>query len=177
MVVGAALQKLGLHPAQTLLGEVELEEETLPEARLQEVDKVLRELGFELIGDRKSRLIEQVKQAVIRLVHYDEAQPLKHSAYIAAAVGQEYGHLSKLFSDVEGITVEQYLIRQKIERVKELLVYGDLTLTEIARQTGYSSVAHLSSQFRKVTGLTPTHFRQVKDKKRLALDKVGKEKS
>jgi len=176
MVVGDTLRKLGLSPVRVELGEVELEEDGLSDVQLREMDHALQQLGFERIGDRKGRLIERVKQVVIALVHSQNGpeQPLKYSALIAEAVGEEYDYLNRLFSEVEGVTVGQYLILQKIEKVKELLVYGDRTLTEIAAEMGYSSVAHLSAQFRKVTGLTPTHFRQVRDQKRQALDQVGK---
>ncbi len=175
MVVKQVLEDTSLHPLHIKLGEVELQEPDLDVTTLEKLKTSLLQLGFELIDDKKSRIIEQVKNLVIDLVHYKEDAPrIKHSEYISQHLHYDYSYLSNLFSEVEGITIEQYIISQKIERVKELLVYNELTLSEIAWQMGYSSVAHLSTQFKKVTGLTPSHFKEVKKHKRTALDEVGK---
>ena len=138
---------------------------------------VLREkltsYGFELIDDSKSQLIEKIKTLIIELIHYRKDDlKVNYSEFIAANLGKDYHYLSNLFSDVTGTTIEKYIIGQKIERVKELLVYDELSLSEIAWELGYSSVAALSAQFKKITGLTPKHFRQIKDNKRTPLDKV-----
>ncbi len=171
--VKKALEQNGLHPAGIQLGEVEISEELNPEQR-ENLRATLYELGFELFDDRKSRLIEQIKTAVINLVHYNEDERPKSnlSDYIAEKVGRDYNYLSSLFSEIEGITIEKYIILQRTERVKELLVYDELTLSEIAYRMGYSSVAHLSAQFKKITGLTPSHYKQVRDHKRKPLDGI-----
>lgn len=168
-----ALAANGLHPAGIQLGEVEISEELSPEQR-ENLRITLNDLGFELFDDRKSRLIEQIKTAVINLVHYneDERPKTNFSDYIAEKVGRDYNYLSSLFSEIEGITIEKYIILQRTERVKELLVYDELTLSEIAYRMGYSSVAHLSGQFKKITGLTPSHYKQVRDHKRKPLDGI-----
>lgn len=161
LVVEELLQAQGLHPVALSLGEVTLQEDQLTYAQQQRLDAALRQVGFELIDDRKSRLIEKIKTAVISLVHHSEApSPLKHSEYLARQLHYEYSYLSKLFSEVEGITIEHYIISQKIERVKELLVYDERSLSEIADMLGYSSVAHLSAQFKKITGLTPSFYKR-----------------
>lgn len=174
MVVRSVLEQMELHPTAITLGEVSLQEDSLTAIQHQQLETSLQHLGFELIDDRKSRIIEKIKNVVIKLVHYTEEQArYKHSDIIANELKLDYPYLSKLFSDIEGITIEQYIINQKIEKVKEYLVYNELTLSEIAGKMGYSSVAHLSAQFKKVTGLTPSHFKTIKDNKRIALDEVG----
>lgn len=139
-----------------------------------QIDDVLQDLGMELISNRDEILVEQIKQTVIELVHYmnNVDSIVRKSEYLVEKMGRSYQTLSKLFSKVEPITLEKYIILQKIERVKELLVYDELTLSEIAYQMGYSNVAYLSSQFKKVTGLTPSYFKQVKENKRKPLDEV-----
>ena len=172
MVVKGELEKSSLHPLDVQLGEAEVTEEISPEA-LSLLRQRLSELGFELIDDVRSRLIEKIKNIVIQLIHHsDEHIHMNYSDYIASRLNRDYNYLSHLFSEVEGTTIEKYIINQKIEKVKELLVYNELTLSEIAYSLGYSSVAHLSGQFRKVTGLTPSHFKQVRDNKRKPLDKI-----
>lgn len=172
MSVEQLLKQQGIGYQQVLLGEVELAE-ALPTERTESLDKALRELGFSLIDNRKSRMIEQVKKIIIGLVRNEQEQPQQNlSALLSEALHYDYNYLSNIFSEVEGTTIEKYLIAQKIERVKELLVYDELTLNEIAFQLGYSSTAHLSSQFKKVTGLTPSHFKQVKENKRRSLDDI-----
>ncbi len=172
MVVEGILRDLGIEPVSVTLGEAVLASEP-GEHRLAEIRKALQTVGFELIDDKRSRLIEQVKNAIVELVHHsDAALKTNLSDYIAERTHHDYGYISNLFSEIENTTIEKYFIAQKIERVKELLVYGEMNLNEIADAVGYSSAAHLSAQFKKVTGLTPSHFRQIKDKKRKPLDEV-----
>lgn len=172
-VVAEELGNLGYTVLQVGLGEAELAASG-GEVDMDGVRQMLQDNGFELLDDRKTKLIEQVKLAIIALVHQGEAADLSinTSDYIAEKVGVDYHYLSTLFSSLEGITIEKYLILQRIERVKELLVYNELSLKEIAYMLGYSSVAHLSNQFKKTTGLTPSHFRQLKKDKRKTIDKV-----
>ncbi len=172
MVVKSELLKLGLHPTSVVLGEVEITEDLDKEDKKQ-LDQALNTFGFELIDDKKSRLIEKIKTVIIDLVHYSE-EPLKitFSEHISALLRQDYSYLSNLFSAVEGTTIEQYVIAQKIERVKELLVYDEMTLSEIAYKLHYSDVTHLSKQFKKLTGLTPSHFKNLKNKKRNSLENL-----
>ena len=156
------------------LGEVELLRPLTANERTA-LHKGLGELGFELIDDRRTRLIEKVKSTVIGLVRADAESPLrreKFSVVLTREVGLDHSTLSKLFSEVEGTTIEQFLIAQRVERAKELLVYDELTLGEIAYQLGYSSPQHLSTQFRKVTGLTPSHFKRIGAARRHPLDRV-----
>jgi AraC-like DNA-binding protein len=175
MVVRAELERIGLHPESVALGTADLREESLTAATEAALASRLNEIGFEVLKDRKTQLVEAIKTTVIDLVHrYNDETMLKHSEYIAQQTGIDYPYVSKLFSDEEGITIEQYIIQQKIERVKELLAYGEQTLSDIAFQLGYSSVAALSSQFKKVTGITPTAYKDDSVKERKALDKVGK---
>lgn len=172
LVVQQLLQKLQLPYTSVQMGEVELAE-NIPDSALEKLNNELQTVGFSMIDNRKSRIIEQIKNAVIKMVHQDAELPKQNiSDHIAGLLHYDYKYLSNLFSDVEGTTIEQYIIRQKIERAKELLVYDELTLSEIADRMGYSSVAHLSNQFKKVTGLTPGHFKQIKENKRHPLDEV-----
>jgi AraC-like DNA-binding protein len=166
MVVKNELEKAGMEPLSVELGEVELKEK--PQlAQLEQLEKSLNALGFEIIDNQKSRLIEQIKTQIIKLVHYtDTAVPLKLSAILADNLHHDYSYLSNLFSSVEGTTIEKYYIAQKIEKVKELLIYNELSLSEIAFQLGYSSVAHLSAQFKQVTGMTPSNFKSLQGHKR-----------
>jgi AraC-like DNA-binding protein len=166
MVVKAQLEKLGYHPLSVILGEVEIEE-TLPGEELIALNNVLKNAGFELIDDKKSLTIEKIKNIIVTLVHHSN-EPLNTnlSAYISSQLHQDYSYLSNLFSAVEGITIEKYFIAQRIEKVKELLVYDELTLSQIADRLGYSSVAYLSNQFKKVTGFTPSYFKALKENKR-----------
>lgn len=172
MVVKNLFEDSGYPPVSIILGEVETREE-VPEDKLEILKRRLVDYGFEMIDDGKSRLIEKIKNTIIQLIHYsDENLKVNYSEYIESHLNKDYAYLSSLFSAVEGTTIEKYIIHLKIEKVKELLVYDELTLSEIAYRMGYSSVAYLSSQFKKVTGLTPSHFRQVKEKKRKSLDEV-----
>lgn len=173
LAVRSTLENLKLHPVAISLGEVDIAEDNLTAEQLVAINTEFATLGFELIDDKKSRIIEKIKNVIIKLVHYSEDETrLKHSEYISQELHYDYSYLSKLFSEVEGITIEHYIISQKIEKAKELLVYDELSLSEIADQLGYSSVAHLSAQFKKVTGLTPSHFKKLHDRQRFPLDDV-----
>jgi AraC-like DNA-binding protein len=177
MVVRTELEKLDLHPVNVSLGEVFLEEKQLSKDQLEKLSVALHAAGFELIDDKRSRLIEQIKTFIIDIIHYKEEQPQKNfSELISKHLHHDYSYLSNLFSEVEGITIEQYIINQRIEKVKELLVYGELSLSEIAFQLQYSSTAHLSNQFKKLTGFTPSEFRKIGANNRKPLDEVGKQK-
>lgn len=172
MVVQAEIEKLGWHPINVNLGEVDIVE-NLSGDQKKSLSQVLQSFGFELIDDKKSRTIERIKNLIIDVVHHrDNDLRTNLSNHLAQALGQDYSALSNLFSEVEGTTIEQYFIAQKIEKVKELLMYNELSLSEIAWQLNYSSVAHLSNQFKKITGFTPTYFRQLKDKKRKQIDRL-----
>ena len=172
MVVKSELIKFGLHPSIVELGEVTVMEE-LDEAQKKSLDKILISFGFALLDDKKSRIIEKIKNAIVELVHYSEEQlQTKLSEHIAHQLHLDYNYLSNLFSEVEGSTIEKYFIAQKIERVKELIVYDELSLSEIALKLNYGSISYLSKQFKKVTGLTPTHFKQLKDKHRQPLEEL-----
>lgn len=174
MVVSAELQKLNLHPLNIALGEVVVEEKELNKDQRNKLTTALKAMGFELIDDRRSKLIDQIKTFVIESVHYKDEQPKKnYSHMLSQHLHHDYSHLSNLFSEVEGITIEQYIINQKIEKVKELLMYDELSLTQIALQLGYSSTAHLSNQFKKLTGFTSSQFKQMGIKSRKSLDDVG----
>lgn len=170
MVVKAELQELGLHFTSVELGEAELTEDITP-AQREQIRAALLKSGLELMDDKRSVLIQKIKNVIVELVHYsDEPLNIKFSEYLSQKLNHDYTYLANLFSEVQGTTIEKYLISHKIERVKELLVYDELSLTEIAYKMHYSSVAHLSTQFKKVTGLTPSHFKQLKDKRRSMLD-------
>jgi len=170
MVVKSELEKLGLCPISVELGEVEIQEENID--RLKDILlRNLHTIGFDLMDDKRSKTIEKIKTLIINLVHYKNNELKSNlSDYLTQHILQDYNTLSNLFSEVEGITIEKYFISQKIEKVKELLVYNELTLSEIAYQLNYSSVAYLSNQFKKVTGFTPTYFKQLKDKKRKQIE-------
>ena len=172
-VVAEELTKLGYSVLKVTLGEAEIAA-TERALDLEEIREVMAENGFNLLDDRKTQLIEQVKLAVIELIHQQgiESLHINVSDYLAGKLGKDYNYLSTLFSSFEGITIEKYLILQRIEKVKELLVYNELSLKEIAYQLGYSSVAHLSNQFKKVTGLTPSHFKEIREEKRRTIDHV-----
>ena len=165
MVVKEELKKLGLHYTTVEQGEVEIMEDISVEQRDQ-VKVALLKSGLELMDDKKSILIQKIKNVIVELIHYSE-EPLSvnFSDYLSEKLNHNYTYLANLFSEVQGTTIEQFIIAHKIERVKELLVYNELNLTEIAYLMHYSSVAHLSAQFKKVTGLTPTHFKQLRNKR------------
>ena len=172
MVVQNELDKLGIDVKNIKLGEVTIAEKLSPEEK-ENLEKALVPLGFEVIDEKKSRIIEKIKNIIIDLVHHqDNGLTTNLSEVLRSQLHHDYNYLSNLFSEVEGITIEKYFIAQKIEKVKELLVYDELSLSEIAFRLNYSSVAYLSNQFKKVTGLTPGHFRQIGKDRRKPLDKV-----
>lgn len=172
MVVDNELQKVGLHAKAIKLGEVTLDKEPTSEQK-EALDKALIHLGFEPIDDKKGRIIEKIKNVIIEMVHHSEFDnKVNLSDVLSRELHHDYNYLSNLFSEVEGSTIEKYFIAQKVEKVKELLVYDEMSLSEIAYKLNYSSVAYLSNQFKKVTGLTPSHFKQIRDDKRKPLDKV-----
>jgi AraC-like DNA-binding protein len=170
MVVKEELTRLGLKYISVDLGEVEIMENISP-VQLEQFKAALLKSGLELMDDRKGILIQKIKTVIIELVHYSE-EPLviNLSAFLAEKLQHDYTYLANLFSEVQGTTIEKFYISHKIERVKEFLVYDELTLTEIAYKMHYSSVAHLCTQFKKVTGLTPSHFKSLKDKRRSMLE-------
>lgn len=170
MVVKDELAKLGLHYNTVELGEANILENISAVQHDQLRDALLKS-GLELMDDKRSVLIEKIKTVIIELVHYSE-EPLviKFSEFLSQKLHYDYTYLANLFSEVQGTTIEKFFIAHKIERVKELLVYNELNLTEIAYLMNYSSVAHLSTQFKKITGLTPSHFKQLRDKRRSMLE-------
>lgn len=172
MLVKSELEKLGLNYGAVELGEIEIKG-SISEQQKKQLDLDLKKSGLELMDDRKSMLIEKIKNAVVEMVHYsDELPKISFSGYISRKLSHDYTYLANLFSEVEGTTIEHFIISHKIERVKELLVYDELTLTEIAHKLRYSGVSHLSNQFKKVTGLTPSHFKKLKNKRRTALENL-----
>lgn len=176
MVVKAELEKLGLHHIVVELGEAEIME-NITEEQHDQFKEALLKSGLELLDDKKSVLIQKIKNVIVELIHYSE-EPLaiNFSDYLSQKLNHNYTYLANLFSEVQGTTIEKFIIAHKIERVKELLVYNELNLTEIAYLMHYSSVAHLSAQFKKVTGLTPSHFKQLKNKRLSMLEEIGARK-
>ncbi|WP_235833086.1 helix-turn-helix domain-containing protein [Arcticibacter tournemirensis] len=172
MVVKQELKKLGLHYVVVELGEVEILED-ISVAQKDEFSTALLRFGLELMDNKKSILIEKIKNVIVELIHHTEA-PLKtnFSDHLSERLNHDYTYLANLFSEVEGITIEHYIITHKIERVKELLVYDELSLKEISYKLHYSSIAHLSNQFKKITGLTPSHFKKLKDYRRQGIENV-----
>jgi AraC-like DNA-binding protein len=172
MVVKAELEKLGMHSIDVKIGEANITENIEPEKLLQ-LDAALRKSGLEIMDDKRSILVERIKSAIIELVHYNEEQiKVNLSDYLSEKLSYDYTYLANLFSEVKGITIEKFFLTHKIEKVKELIVYDELNLSEIAFKMHYSSVAHLYNQFKKITGLTPTHFKNLKNKRRGTLDNV-----
>ena len=172
MVVKSALDKLGLHYGVVDLGEVEIQENLTDDQRNRLKYSLLKS-GLELMDDKKAILVERIKNVIIEMVHYEDELPKTNfSDYLSEKLDYNYTYLASLFSETKGITIEQFMILHKIEKVKELLLYDELTLSEIAWKLHYSSVAHLSHQFKKVTGLTPSYFKSLKDKKRSTLEEV-----
>lgn len=166
MVVKAELEKLGLHYLVVDFGEVEIAER-LTEDKREQLKNALLKSGLALMDDKKAILIEKIKAVIIELVHYADDKPKTNfSDHLTEKLAYDYTYLANLFSEVTGVTIEYFIIAHKIERVKELLIYDELNLTEISYKLNYSSVAHLSTQFKKVTGLTPSFFKQLKIKKR-----------
>lgn len=171
--VEVELKKNGFSPILVQLGEVAVEETSADPQQVESLRTGLKKLGFELLDNKRKKIIEQIKTLVIDMVHYNgETGNKKYSTIIQEKLHHEYSYLSRLFSEVEGVTIEQYIINQKIEKVKELLVYGELSLSGIAFELNYSSVAHLSTQFKKITGLTPTEFKKLGINHRKSLDNL-----
>jgi AraC-like DNA-binding protein len=170
MKVKEELSKLGLHYVVVDLGVVDILEDITSEQR-QQLNASLLRSGLELLDDKRSILVESIKNVITEMIHYtDEVPKVNYSDYISEKVGYDYTYLANVFSEVKGITIQQYIILNKIERVKELLLYDELSLTEIAYRLHYSSVAHLSNQFKKVTGLTPTYYKGLAVKRRANLE-------
>jgi len=173
MVVKEVLKNLGLHFVVVDLGEVDIMED-LSEKGLKELDTALKISGLELMDNKKAVLIEKIKNVIIDMVHYsDEVPKVNYSDFISEKLQHDYTYLSNIFSEVKGITIQQFIIVHKIERIKELIIYDELTISEISWKMNYSSVAHLSNQFKKITGLTPSHFKGLKDKKRSPIEEIG----
>lgn len=172
IAVKQELKKLGLHFIVVDLGEVDIMENISLEKRSILKANLLHS-GLELMDDKKAMLIEKIKNIIIEMVHYtDENIKVNFSNYLSEKMNHDYTYLSNLFSEVQGTTIEHFIISHKIERIKELIIYGEHNITEIAWKMGYSSVAHLSSQFKKVTGLSPSHFKQLKDKRRSPIEDI-----
>ena len=172
MMVKEELKKLGLHYVMVDLGEVEIMEDVDMEMR-EQLKMALLQTGLELIDDKKAVLIGKIKSVIVEMVHYLEDLPkITFSDYLSHKLHHDYTYMANLFSEVQGSTIEQYIIAHKIERIKELIIYGELNITEIANKMNYSSVAHLSNQFKKVTGLTPSHFKKLKDKRRNPIEDI-----
>ncbi|MDP2238298.1 MAG: AraC family transcriptional regulator [Bacteroidales bacterium] len=165
MVVKEELKNLGLHCIVVELGEVEIYED-LSQEQHDKLKENLSRSGLELLDNKKNILIERIKAVIVEMIHYSEELPkINYSDHISEKLNHDYTYLSNTFSEVKGITIQQYIIFHKIERVKELLLYDELTLTEISYRMQYSSVAHLSNQFKKVTGLTPSYYKQLKQRR------------
>lgn len=173
IVVKEELKKLGLHFILVDLGEVDIMENISLNDRLK-LKAALLESGLELMDDKRAMLIEKIKTAIIEMIHHtDEMIKVNFSDYLSAKLNHDYTYLSNLFSEVQGTTIEQFIISHKVERIKELIIYNELNITEIAWKMNYSSVAHLSNQFKKVTGLSPSHFKQLKVKRRSPIEDIG----
>ncbi len=172
LTVAAIMEKAGYPDAEIRLGKVSVGDD-IPDEILRTIEKELNKVGFEIIGDAKTILIEEIKKLTIEYVYERIAESNENfSEFLVNRLNRDYGYLSRLYSSVEGTTIEKHLINMKIERVKEMLVYNQETLSEIAYEMGYSSVAHLSGQFRKITGFTPSYFKKLGDEKRKSIDEV-----
>jgi AraC-like DNA-binding protein len=172
MAVKEELKKLGLHYVSVDLGEVDIMENITDQQR-EQIKAALFKSGLELMDDKKAMLIEKIKNAIIEMVHYtDEMPKVNFSNYLSEKLDYDYTYLANLFSETEGTTIEHFMLIHKIERVKELIIYDELNLTEISLKLHYSSVGHLSNQFKKITGLTPSFFKALRHKKRIALENV-----
>ncbi|HEX5742996.1 MAG TPA: AraC family transcriptional regulator [Flavobacteriaceae bacterium] len=173
MVVKEALKKFGLHYTPIDLGEVEIMENISDEERFL-LNAELQKSGLELMDDKRAILIEKIKNVIIDMIHNNTEETIKtkFSIFLSEKLSHDYTYMANLFSEVQGTTIEQFIIIHKIERIKELMIYDELSITEIAWKMGYSSVAHLSNQFKKVTGLSPSHFKQLKDKRRNPIEEI-----
>jgi len=173
MLVKEELKKLGLHFILVDMGVVDIMENITSDQR-EQIRIALQRSGLELMDDKKAVLIERIKNVIIEMIHYtDELPKVNFSDYLSEKLDYDYTYLANLFSEVQGTTIEKFIISHKIERVKELIIYHELTLTEIAWKLHYSSVAHLSTQFKKITGLTPSHFKNLKYKRRKPIEEIG----
>ncbi|MDP3644764.1 MAG: AraC family transcriptional regulator [Bacteroidota bacterium] len=173
ITVKEELKKLGLHFILVDLGEIEIMENLTADQR-EQVKTALLNCGFELMDDKRAILIERIKNTIVEMVHHsNEVIKTNFSNYLSEKLDHDYTYLANLFSEVQGTTIEQFIISHKIERIKELIIYGEFNITEIAWKMNYSSVAHLSNQFKKVTGLSPTHFKQLKEKRRSPIEEIG----
>ncbi|HSQ47021.1 MAG TPA: AraC family transcriptional regulator [Lutibacter sp.] len=173
IAVTDALKKLKLHFIVVDLGEVDIMENITEQQRAQ-LKLELFDSGLELMDDKRAMLIEKIKNVIVEMVHHsEEAIKVNFSDYLSEKLNHDYTYLANLFSEVQGTTIEQFIIGHKIERIKELIIYGELNITEIAWKMNYSSVAHLSNQFKKVTGLSPSHFKQMKNKRRSPIEEIG----
>jgi AraC-like DNA-binding protein len=172
LIVKQELQKLGLHFIIVELGEVETMEDIMGE-QLEQLKTALLQSGLELLDNKRSVLIERIKNTLVEMVHTDGLVNMTFSNYLSTRLNHDYTYLANLFSEIQGITIEQFVISHKIERIKELIIYDELNITEIAWKMHYKSVAHLSNQFKKVTGLSPSHFKQLKDKRRSPIEEIG----
>jgi len=173
MVVKAALEELDLHYGIVELGEIEVFE-NISTSQHDSLKVILAKAGLELMDDKKAMLIEKIKETIVEMVHHSiEFPKVKISDYLSEKLNQDYNQLAGLFSEATGITIEQFIITHKIERAKEMLMYDELSLTQISHKLNYSSVAHLSNQFKKVTGLTPSYFKDIKQKKFATIQNVG----
>ena len=173
MAVKAALKELGLHYILVELGEVEIME-NLSLTQREQLTKALHCSGLELMDDKRGVLVEKIKTSIIEMVHHtEETIKFNFSDYLSKHLNHDYTYMSNLFSEIQGTTIEQFIIAHKVERIKELIIYDELNISQIAWKMNYSSVAHLSNQFKKVTGLTPSHFKQLKEKRRSPIEEVG----
>lgn len=173
IAVKAELKKLGLHFIVVDLGEVEIMEELSADQR-EQLKEALLSAGFELMDDKRAILIEKVINVIIEMVyHTSELIKINFSDFLSEKLNHDYTYLSNIFTEVKGITIQQFIITHKVERIKELIMYNELNLTEISYLMNYSSVAHLSNQFKKITGLSPSHFKLLKDKKRIPIEEIG----
>ena len=172
MVVKEELNRLGLRFIVVDMGVVDSMEDISAGLR-EQIRTALLKSGLELMDDKKAVLIEKIKNVIIDMIHYtDELPKTNFSDYLSKKLNHDYGYLANLFSEIQGTTIEKFIISHKIERVKELIIYDELNLTEIAWKMHYSSVAHLSNQFKKITGLTPSHFKKLRDKRRRPIEDI-----
>ncbi len=173
LAVKDELKKLGLHFILVDLGEVDVMEKISEEQR-QQLATALLAIGLELMDDKRAVLIEKIKNTIIEMVHHtDETIKINFSDYLSEKLKHDYTYLANLFSEIQGTTIEHFIISHKVERIKELIIYDELNISEIAWKMNYSSVAHLSNQFKKITGLSPSHFKQLKDKRRTPIEEIG----
>jgi len=173
MMVKEELRKLGIRYVSVDLGEAEIMEDITDEQHAQ-IKTALMKSGLELMTDKRAMLIEKIKNTIVEMIHYTEELPkINFSDFLSEKLDYDYTYLANLFSETEGTTIEQFIISHKIERIKELIIYDELNITQIAWKMNYSSVAHLSNQFKKVTGLSPSHFKQLKNKRRRPIEEVG----